>query len=201
MRKDKVYVKFFKRLFDILISVLLLPIVLLIVMVTSVFIFLDDGFPIFYNSERRGKNGAVFKMYKLRSMRKNSKDLRNADGSTFNSENDIRLTNVGKVIRKLSIDELPQIFNVFLGDMSMIGPRPSIVSTEYEKLDELRKKRLDVLPGITGYTQAYFRNSISQEEKIEKDCWYTDNVSLFLDIKIVWRTIKTIIIRKNIYNN
>lgn len=147
-------------------SLILLPFVFIATVAFGVWIVADDGFPIFYTSERRGRRGRVFRMYKLRSMHNNSADLRDKDGSTYNSADDPRLTNAGRVIRKLSVDELPQVINVLIGDMSFIGPRPSIVSMQYQDLDDKRKKRLEVLPGITGYSQAYFRNSITQEEKI-----------------------------------
>ena len=140
-------------------------------------------------------------MYKLRSMKLNSPDLRNPDGSTYNSNKDERLTKTGKLIRKLSIDELPQIFNVLKGEMSFIGPRPSLVSMRYDELDEYRKKRLNVLPGITGYSQAYYRNTISQSEKIIKDCWYVDNISLSTDLKILIKTIKIVLFKTGIYNS
>ena len=195
------YKSFFKRLLDILFSLILSPFVLLITIIFGVWVALDDGFPIFYNAERRGKNGSVFKMFKLRSMKNNSPDLRGADGSTLNSATDPRLTRSGRVIHKLSVDEIPQIFNVLIGNMSFIGPRPSLVSMDYDQLDAPRKKRLEVLPGITGYSQAFFRNSISQEEKIEKDCWYVDHVSFILDVKIVLKTIQSVLLRKNIYNS
>lgn len=115
------YKFFIKRLLDILISILALPFVLLIVLIVSITIKLDDGGPIFYNSIRLGKNGKSFKMYKFRSMKVNAPDLRQEDGSTFNSDNDIRITKVGKVLRKTSIDEIPQIINVLKGDSGIIG--------------------------------------------------------------------------------
>lgn len=194
------YQKVVKRLFDIIFSLLLMPFVLLIIIIFGLMIIVDDGFPIFYMSERRGFKGSVFKMFKLRSMKNNSPDIINEDGSTYNSLSDPRQTKVGKLIRKLSVDEIPQIINVFLGHMSFIGPRPSIPSGNYQDLEKNKQKRLEVLPGITGYSQAYYRNSISQPEKIEKDCWYVDNISFLVDVKIFFQTIKTVIFRKNIYN-
>lgn len=185
---------------DFIFSLILLPFILIAIIVFGILILIEDGKPVFYNSERRGQNGSTFKIYKLRSMKNNSPDLRAKDGSTLNSNDDPRLTRVGKFIRKLSIDELPQVLNVLIGDMSFVGPRPSLVSMDYNKLDQNRKKRLNVKPGITGYSQAYFRNSISQEEKIKKDCYYVDNISLFLDIKILFKTLSSVIHSKNIYN-
>lgn len=195
------YRKYLKRLFDIIISIIAMPLVIPIIFIFSILIIIDDGFPIFYSSSRRGQLGSTFKMHKLRSMKKNSPDIRLGDGSTYNSYTDTRVTKIGKIIRKLSIDELPQLFNVLIGDMSLVGPRPSLVSQNYNTLDLERKKRLLVKPGITGFSQAYFRNSISQAEKITHDCWYVENVSFILDIKIIFRTIYSILNKKDIYNN
>lgn len=191
----------FKRFLDCVFAVILCPFVTIVVGVFGIWIVLDDGRPVFYMAERRGKNGKLFRMYKLRSMKNHSPDIRSEDGSTYNSADDPRLTKSGKIMRKFSIDELPQIYNVLLGDMSFIGPRPFIASMDYNELDEKRKKRLQVLPGITGYSQAYFRNSISQEEKIEKDCWYVDNVSFKTDLKILFKTVASVIQKNNIYNS
>ncbi|MDU7385732.1 sugar transferase [Finegoldia magna] len=195
------YQKILKRVIDFFVSLIISPIVLIICIIFGLLIYIEDKGDIFYISERRGINGSVFKMYKLRSMKLNSPDLRNPDGSTYNSNKDERLTKTGKLIRKLSIDELPQIFNVLKGEMSFIGPRPSLVSMRYDELDEYRKKRLNVLPGITGYSQAYYRNTISQSEKIIKDCWYVDNISLSTDLKILIKTIKIVLFKTGIYNS
>ncbi|MDU5507604.1 sugar transferase [Finegoldia magna] len=195
------YQKILKRVIDFFVSLIISPIVLIICIIFGLLIYIEDKGDIFYISERRGINGSVFKMYKLRSMKLNSPDLRNPDGSTYNSNKDERLTKTGKLIRKLSIDELPQIFNVLKGEMSFIGPRPSLVSMRYDELDEYRKKRLNVLPGITGYSQAYYRNTISQSEKIIKDCWYVDNISLSTDVKILIKTIKIVLFKTGIYNS
>lgn len=195
------YQKILKRVIDFFVSLIISPIVLIICIIFGLLIYIEDKGDIFYISERRGINGSMFKMYKLRSMKLNSPDLRNPDGSTYNSNKDERLTKTGKLIRKLSIDELPQIFNVLKGEMSFIGPRPSLVSMRYDELDEYRKKRLNVLPGITGYSQAYYRNTISQSEKIIKDCWYVDNISLSTDLKILIKTIKIVLFKTGIYNS
>ena len=113
---------------------------------------------------------------------------------------DPRITKVGRFIRKTSIDELPQFFNVLIGDMSFIGPRPVTTDRPLEEYDEKRKIRLEVRPGITGYSQAYFRNSISNEEKLEKDAFYARNVTFGGDLKIIFATVNTVVFRKNIYN-
>ena len=192
------YKNFFKRLIDIVLSLLVLPFVLLVIVIMAPFIYLEDKGPIFYNATRRGRNGKTFKMFKLRSMYVNAPDLKNPDGSTFNSDKDPRVTKIGRFMRKTSVDELPQIFHVLIGDMSFIGPRPTLALTPYEELPELRKKRLQVRPGITGYAQAYYRNSITQDEKFKHDCYYVDNISFFLDIKILFKTVFSVLKRENI---
>ena len=193
------YKKFFKRLLDLLVSFVALPFVLLVVIIMAPFIWLEDRGPIFYNAPRRGRNGKNFKMFKLRSMYVNSPDLKNADGSTFNSAKDPRVTKIGRIMRKTSIDELPQILNVFLGHMSFIGPRPTLVGVPYEELPEINKKRLQVRPGVTGYAQAYYRNSITKQEKYEYDCYYVDHVSFGMDVKILLQTVKSVLKRENVY--
>ena len=192
---------FFKRLFDIIISLIALPFVVLIIAIFAPIIYFTDRGPVFYNAPRLGKKGVIFTMYKLRSMRVNAPNIRNADGSTYNGEDDPRVTKVGRFIRKTSIDELPQFLNVLKGDLSLIGPRAFMTTNYqgYDKLDEKRKRRLDVRPGITGYSQAYFRNSITNDQKIENDVYYVDHLSFGLDVKIFFKTIETVLRRKNIY--
>lgn len=192
------YRKFFKRFLDILFSLILLPFVLLAVLVCAPLIWLTDKGPIFYNAPRRGMRGKTFTMYKFRSMYVNSPVLKNEDGSTYSGNDDPRVTRIGRILRKLSVDELPQILNVLKGDMSFIGPRPTLATRPYEELDDLRKKRLEVRPGITGYSQAYFRNSITTEEKFKYDCEYVDNVSFLMDVKILFKTVVSVLGSKNI---
>lgn len=193
------YRNFFKRIIDFLFALCALPFILSLIAIVGIAITIDDCGPIFYRAPRMGRNGKIFKMFKFRSMKVNSPDLRNADGSTFNSENDPRVTTVGRFLRKTSIDELPQVLNILIGDMSIIGPRPSLTTTPYEAYSDIRKKRVSVRPGITGYSQAYFRNSISQDEKFAYDCEYVDNISLIMDIKIFIKTVSSVIKRNNIY--
>lgn len=195
------YYLFFKRLLDIIMALLALPFLFLIFLFIAPIIITTDKGPIFYNANRMGKHGKRFTMFKLRSMKMNAPDLRNPDGSTFNSEDDPRVTTTGKFIRKTSIDELPQILNVLIGDMSFVGPRPTLDTLDYESLDASIKKRFNVRPGITGYTQAYYRNSIGQEEKFRYDAWYVDNISFNLDIKVLIKTFISVVNRENIYVN
>ncbi len=193
------YKAFFKRAIDIFVSLLALPFVLLVILIFAPIIHFTDRGPVFYNASRRGKDGREFKMYKLRSMYVNSPNLRNADGSTYNAADDPRVTKIGRLMRKTSIDEFPQFLNVLLGDMSLIGPRPTMPTTPYEELPELARRRLEVRPGITGYNQAYFRNSVTAEERRQNDVYYVDNLSFALDVKILFQTVATVLKRENIY--
>ena len=198
---NKLYSRFIKRFLDIVLSIIAIPFILLVFIIIAPIIFFEDKGPIFYNAKRLGKNGKIFKMYKFRSMKVNAPDIRNQDGSTYNGEDDPRLTKIGKFIRKTSIDELPQIINVLKGDMSFVGPRPHIITNYkgYNSLTKDKKERLKVRPGITGYSQAYFRNSITSEEKIKNDIYYVKKLSLILDIKIILKTFISVIKKDNIY--
>lgn len=193
-----IYQKYIKRLLDILISLIALPFVAVVILITGVAIVVDDGFPVFYNANRIGKGRKEFKMYKLRSMKNNAPDLRMADGSTYNAPDDPRLTKVGRFLRKASIDELPQVINVLLGQMSFIGPRPDLPD-EALLYDEKEWHRLDVRPGITGYSQAYFRNSIPTKEKYKNDLYYVQNMSFALDMKILFHTVKAVADSEGVY--
>lgn len=192
------YIKVFKRLFDLVIAMLLIPFFVILCIVVGVAIKLDDGGPIFYCSERLGKNGKPFKMYKFRSMKVNSPDWRLEDGSTYNAEDDPRQTIVGKILRKTSIDEIPQLINIIKGEMSFIGPRPDPLDhlAQYTEED---KVFLKVLPGITGYNQAYLRNSANASQKIKNDIYYAKNISVSLDFKIFFVTVISVLSHKNIY--
>lgn len=192
--------RFTKRTFDILLSLILMIPVILIVIISYIFIKIEDGGPLFYKAERTGLFGIPFKMYKLRSMKENAPDIRLEDGSTFNGDDDPRVTKFGKFARKTSIDELPQIINVLKGDMSFIGPRPD-TPMYLDKYTDEEKIILTVRPGITGYNQAINRNSVLTKEKLENDVYYVKHLSLFFDFKIIFTTINTIIMRKNINRN
>lgn len=154
----------------------------------------------FYNATRSGKGYKPFKMFKLRSMYVNSPDLKNPDGSTFNSDNDPRVTPIGHFLRKTSLDEFPQFLNVLKGDISFIGPRPKLYLPEKypNGLPEYMAKSFLVKPGITGYAQAYYRNSITQQEKFHWDGYYAENVSFVMDVKIILKTFKSVFFRENI---
>ena len=195
-----IYITFWKRLFDFLIALVALPFVLMVIAVVAPFIWLEDKGPVFYNAKRIGRNGKLFPMMKFRSMKVNAPDIRLADGSTYNGEDDPRVTKIGRFMRRTSIDEIPQLLNVLIGDMSLIGPRPD-PPDDMEIYTERQKTKLAVRPGITGYNQAYFRNSVEQNEKFENDVYYKEHVSFLLDVKILLKTIVTVLKRDNVYNN
>lgn len=194
------YKSIFKRLLDFLISLVFLPFFCFIFIIVAPAIWFNDHGPIFYNATRLGKNGKLYKMFKFRSMKVNAPDLRNADGSTYNADDDPRVTSIGRILRKTSLDETPQFLNVLIGDMSLIGPRPHAVSEgfKYENLSSEKKHRLLVRPGITGYNQAYYRNSVSADEKIKNDNYYVDHISFLLDVKILVHTVISVLKRENI---
>ncbi len=188
----------FKRILDVIFSLCSLPFLLPICLVLSIAVVLDDPGAPFYNGKRLGKNGKVFKMYKLRTMKQNMPDLRNPDGSTYNAEDDYRLTRVGRFLRKYSLDELPQILNVLKGDMSFVGPRPDLPSQQslYEGNEA---DRLAVLPGITGYAQVTCRNAAPWKERIQLDIYYIQHLSFFMDFKIILKTVGSVLGAENIY--
>ena len=194
------YVHFFKRVIDLVLSLCALPFWALIAIPIAIAIKLGDGGPVFYKSARVGRGFKKFYMYKFRSMKVNAPDLRNADGGTWNSADDPRVTKIGKFLRETSLDETPQLLNIVLGDMSIIGPRAG----DWESVDtyeEDEKDKCKVVPGLTGYCQAYFRNSATVREKRLKDAWYANNVSMWLDIKIFFKTIQTVLKHENLYTN
>lgn len=189
-----------KRIFDIAFAIVLLPACGLLFIIFAPLIFLVDRGPIIYTGFRLGKNNSEFKMYKFRTMYKNSPDIRNTDGSTYNSLNDSRITPIGKFLRKTSIDEIPQILNILKGDMSFIGPRPDLPDA-INIYRGLESRRNEVRPGISGYSQAYFRNNQELHDRFSTDVYYVENMSFSLDLRILCKTMSTIIARKNIYRN
>lgn len=191
------YIHFFKRIFDLLFSLFVLPFVLLVIVIVAPFIWFDDKGPIFYAGKRIGYKGKAFGMLKFRSMKVNAPDIRLEDGSTFNGDDDPRVTKVGKFLRKTSLDEIPQFLNVLVGQMSLIGIRPDPLDW-LDKYNEHEKVILTVKPGITGYNQAYFRNSVDGLVKLKNDVYYAEHISFWLDVKIFFKTIKTVLFRENI---
>ena len=192
------YQRFVKRMIDIVFCILIIPFVLLITIPIAIAIKIEDGGPVFYKSRRIGRAFKEFNMLKFRSMKVDSPDLRNSDGSTYNSESDSRVTRIGHLLRESSLDELPQCFNVLLGHMSLIGPRAGDVESKDTYQDDEKDKML-VRPGISGYTQAYFRNNLGVREKRLWDAWYAHSVSFALDFRIFFKTIITVLKRDNVY--
>ena len=194
------YVTVVKRVADFLIGLAALPFLAIIIAVVGIAIKLDDGGPIFYKAKRMGKDSKIFNMYKFRSMIVNAPNWTNKDGSTYNAPDDDRVTRVGRFIRKTSIDELPQFLNLLIGNMSLVGPRASGAGAlgTYQPDEEAK---MNVRPGITGYTQAYHRNGLSVREKRLKDAWYAENVTMWLDIKIFFKTFSTVLKREQVYTN
>lgn len=192
------YRRYIKRIWDLTLAIALLPFLCLLILILTPLMYMEDrGGPI-YISKRLGKDGRVFDMYKFRTMKKNAPDIRNKDGSTYNAENDPRLTGLGRILRNSSIDELPQIINVLKKEMSFIGPRPDL--PEHIKLYSQREfVKLRVLPGITGYNQAYFRNSIDFKQRLHNDVYYVRHLSFLLDLQIFFKTIECIIARRGVY--
>lgn len=192
------YRNFFKRIFDLVLAIIALPFWMIILVVVGPMIYFQDKGSIFYNAPRLGKDGEIFKMYKFRSMKMNAPDLRNEDGSTFNAEDDPRLTKIGKFIRKTSLDETPQLLNIIKGDMSIIGPRPDLPEhMELYEGNEVRK--LEIRPGVTGYNQAYFRNTISWKERIKNDIYYIDHLTMWMDIKVFFKTAVSVLKREDVF--
>lgn len=189
---------YLKRFLDIILSFLLIIPLSVVFLIIGIGIKLEDRGPVFYCGKRLGKNEKIFKMYKFRSMKINAPDIRRQDGTTFNSKDDPRVTRIGKFIRESSIDEIPQVINVIKGDMSFVGPRASLV-TALGTYENNEKGKVLVRPGITGYTQAYYRNNIGLREKRLKDAWYANNISIMLDIKILLKTVGTVFKREGIY--
>lgn len=192
------YKHFFKRLIDFLIALCAAPFVLIVCVFVWIAIKCDDGGPLFHLASRIGRNGKIFKMFKFRSMIVNAPDLRMPDGSTYNAADDPRVTKVGKFLRRTSIDEIPQLLNVLIGDMALIGPRPD--SANYlDKYTEEERQILTVRPGITGWNQAINRNSVLTKEKLQNDIYYVQHLNFLFDCKIIWLTIKSVISHKDIY--
>ncbi|MGK9326642.1 sugar transferase [Aerococcus urinaeequi] len=185
------YKNFFKRLIDILVSssalILLSPIFLLLIIIIRIKL----GSPVFFSQKRPGKNGKIFKMYKFRSMT----DERDQNGNLL-PDNE-RLPEFGQKLRATSLDELPELWNILIGDMSIVGPRPLLV--EYLPLyNEQQKRRHEVRPGLTGYAQVNGRNAISWEEKFNYDVEYIDKLSFLVDTKIVFQTVKQVLVKDGI---
>lgn len=183
--------RFIKRLVDLIFSltclIILFPVILILTLVVKKWL----GSPVIFSQNRAGINGETFLMFKFRTMTSEY----DSTGNLLADE--LRLTRLGHLLRSTSLDELPTLWNVLNGDLSLVGPRPLL--TEYVPLyNDEQSRRLSIKPGITGWAQINGRNAISWEQKFELDCWYVDNQSLWLDIKIILLTFKKVVIREGI---
>jgi len=192
--KPKVKYYFFKRIMDILCSLIGLILLAPLFLIVGIFIKLESKGPIIFSQERIGRHGHTFKMYKFRSMVVNAEELKEKlrcqnemSGPMFKMKDDPRVTKVGKFIRKTSIDELPQLFNVLKGEMSLVGPRPSLPK-EVIKFDDWMMTRLEVKPGLTCYWQVSGRNDIDFEDWMKLDVRYVKERSTLVDIKLILKT-------------
>jgi lipopolysaccharide/colanic/teichoic acid biosynthesis glycosyltransferase len=180
-----------KRIFDYLLILIFSPLLLLVLALTALIVAIRLGRPVIFRQERAGYQGKPFTIYKFRSM----SNARDKQGNLLSDEK--RLTGFGRFLRASSLDELPELWNVLKGEMSVIGPRPLLVSY-LDRYNEDQSRRHDVLPGITGWAQVNGRNNVSWEIKFELDVWYVDNWSLWLDILILFKTVAKVIIREGI---
>ncbi len=197
-RNHRFYRNYGKRALDLAIGTAALPVVALTTAACGAAIKLEDGGPVFYNAPRVGKDGRLFIMYKLRSMKVNAPDLVMEDGSTYNGADDPRMTKVGAFMRKTSLDEIPQFLNVLKGDMSVVGPRPDL-KREVELYRGEEPLKLTVKPGVTGYAAVYGRNALPWHERLALDVEYVKRLSFPLDARIFFRTFSTVFNQEGIY--
>lgn len=185
------YDRYTKRLLDIVLSGCALLVLWPVLLILAVLVRTKLGSPVIFCQERPGKDEKIFKLYKFRSMT----DARDADGNLL--PDDVRLTKFGRLLRSTSLDELPELWNIFRGDMSIVGPRPLLV--QYLPLyNDEQRRRHDVRPGLTGWAQVNGRNTLSWEDKFRFDVWYVDHVSFALDVKTVLLTVKKVFCREGI---
>lgn len=186
MHKESLYGKVIKRLFDIVLALLILVAFCWLYLIVAVLVRVKLGSPVLFKQPRPGKDEKVFDMYKFRTMT----DERDADGNLMPDE--VRLTKFGNMLRKTSLDELPELFCILKGDMSFVGPRPLLVKY-LPYYNERERLRHSVRPGLTGYAQAHGRNAISWEKKFEYDVYYVEHLSLLMDIRVIIDTVKTVL--------
>ena len=202
-RKENILYEVSKRALDVIASFLGLVILSPILLIVAILIKLESKGPAIFAQSRIGLNGKEFKMYKFRSMVQNAEELKEKlakqnemSGPMFKMKNDPRVTKVGKFIRKTSIDELPQLLNILKGDMTLVGPRPSL-PREVEKFESWMLKRLEVKPGLTCYWQVSGRNNIDFYEWMKLDLKYVNDMSFWLDIKLIFKTVAVLFGDKN----
>lgn len=194
----------FKRAFDLIVCLSALPLLLPMMAVVAILIWLDDPGPVFFTQERTGKGGRRFAMYKFRTMVMNAEELKQKYAHLneltwpdFKISNDPRITRVGHFLRKSSLDELPQIFNVIKGDMSLVGPRPT--SFDVSTYSLMHTERLEVLPGITGLWQISGRSDVDFDQRLLLDVEYIEKQSFLLDLKILIKTVFAVFRREGAY--
>lgn len=186
------YKRFFKRFFDFCISLVALILLSPVLLCITVWLhYANKGAGAFFTQDRPGKDGKIFKVIKFKTMT----DERDENGKLLPDA--VRLTKVGRLVRSLSIDELPQLINVLKGDMAIIGPRPLLPQYAWVYTD-FEKRRMEVRPGITGWAQVHGRNLLKLSKKFEMDVWYVDHCSLGIDIKVIWMTIMNVLKRSDI---
>lgn len=189
--KPTFYEKYTKRAMDVILSGCALVVLSPVLGVTALLVRTKLGSPVIFHQDRPGKDGKIFRLYKFRSMT----DERDENGNLLPDE--VRLTKFGKLLRSTSLDELPELWNIFRGDMSIVGPRPLLV--KYLPLyNEEQKHRHDVLPGLTGWAQANGRNALTWEEKFRLDVWYVEHLSFWVDVKTIFLTVKNVLRREGI---
>lgn len=186
-----IYEKYIKRLLDIVLSLLAIIILSPLLIILAILVKMKLGSPVIFKQKRPGKNEKIFNLYKFRSMT----DERDENGELL--PDDQRLTSFGRNLRSTSLDELPELFNILRGDMSIIGPRPLLVKY-LDRYNEKQKHRHDVKPGLTGYAQVNGRNSLTWSEKFEMDVWYTNNISFLRDLNIFLKTFVIVIKRDGV---
>ena len=191
--KQTPYVRFGKRLLDLLISAVVLLVFGPLMILIAILVKAGDGGPVLYRQERVGLHGRLFHLTKFRSMCLNAE---HKGAGILVERNDARITTVGKVIRKLSLDELTQIFDVIRGEMSVVGPRPGLLY-QAELYDDEQRRGLTVRPGITGWAQVNGRNAIPWPERIERDIEYVESISLFKDIQVMLMTLPSVLFGSN----
>lgn len=205
IKKRRLIYEGIKRIFDVILSAFAIVALSFLLVIVSIAIKLDSKGPVIYAQKRVGKKGKSFTIYKLRSMcedadqlRENLQDQNECDGPVFKIVRDPRVTRVGKFLRKTSLDELPQLFNIVKGDMSIVGPRPPLLS-EVEQYTPYQKHRLDVKPGLTCYWQISGRSNIGFDKWVELDLKYIEERSLWTDLKIILKTVPAVLLERGAY--
>ena len=189
--RNIIYKKYIKRLTDIILSIIAIFVLSPVLLVVAFLVRIKLGSPVIFKQERPGLNEIIFTMYKFRTMT----DEKDNNGELLSDS--IRLTKFGKILRATSLDELPELFNILKGDMSIVGPRPLLVGY-LDLYNKHQKRRHEVRPGLSGYAQVSGRNAISWEDKFNLDVYYIDNMSFMFDLKIIFLTLKKVFVREGI---